>query len=166
MAVTAGIATTLSKTFEVEKNVDFSHERLKAPFFLRCGALFIDYIVVVAMPLIWLISTKLVVGGGINTTMTNTGWVIAVIVGLANLLVLPSMWGKTIGMMLTGITIVKTDGTRVGIGKILLRNTIGYSLTVLTLGLGFLISAVNPSGRSLHDFVAGTIVVSGRKKLR
>ena len=165
MAVTAGIAKTPSKTCEVEKNVDFSPERLKAPFFLRCGALFIDYIVVVAMPLVWLLSTRLIGGGGINATMTNTGWVIAVIVGVANLLVLPCMWGKSIGKMLTGLTIVKTDGTRAGIGKVLLRNTIGYLLTVLTLGLGFLISAVNSSGRSLHDFVAGTIVVSGRKKL-
>lgn len=165
MAVTAGIVRTPSKTFDVEKNVDFSPERLKAPFFLRCGALFIDYIVVVAMPLIWLVATKLIRGDGINAAMTNTGWVIAVIVGVANLLVLPCMWGKTIGKLLTGLTIVQTDGTRVRIGKILLRNTIGYLLTVLTLGLGFLISAVNSSGRSLHDFVAGTIVVRGRKKL-
>ena len=97
--------------------------------------------------------------------MNSTGWTIAIVIGLANLLILPAMWGKSVGKMLTGQTIVKKDGTRAGIGRILVRNTFGYLLTAVTLGLGFLISAVNSSGRSPHDFVAGTIVVSGRKKL-
>jgi uncharacterized RDD family membrane protein YckC len=46
----------------------------------------------------------------------------------------------------------------------LLRNTIGYVLTVATLGLGFLIAAITPSGRALHDYVAGTIVIRGRRR--
>src|SRR2546425_1151244 len=41
----------------------------------------------------------------------------------------------------------------------LLRNFIGYPVALLPFGLGFLIVTVNPSGRALHDLIAGTIVV-------
>jgi uncharacterized RDD family membrane protein YckC len=44
------------------------------------------------------------------------------------------------------------------------RDVVGYALTVLTLGFGFLIAAVIPSGRALHDYIAGTIVIRGRKR--
>ncbi|MEO7540216.1 MAG: RDD family protein, partial [Pyrinomonadaceae bacterium] len=65
--------------------------------------------------------------------------------------------------LLVGLTIVNWDGTRVRASSVLGRNLFGYALTVLTFGIGFLIAAVNSSGRALHDFVGGTIVVHGRK---
>ncbi len=165
MAAAADIATTPKKTVEIEKDADFSFERLKASFFLRCGALIIDYILIVMTPILWLLATKFLGEGRADVTMNNRGWIIAGIIGFANLLVFPAMWGKSVGKMLTGLTIVRSDGSRAGILRVLIRNTLGYLLTALTLGIGFLISAVNSSGRSLHDFVAGTIVVGGKKKL-
>jgi uncharacterized RDD family membrane protein YckC len=32
------------------------------------------------------------------------------------------------------------------------------------MGLGFLLAAFTPSGRALHDYIAGTIVVFGKKR--
>jgi uncharacterized RDD family membrane protein YckC len=165
MAATADVAATPKSSSETVNEAAFSYERLKAPFFLRCGALIIDYILVVATPIIWLLATKFLGEGHADTTMNNRGWVIAAIVAVANTIILPTVGGKSVGKMLTGLTIVKTDGSRSGVWRTLLRNTIGYLLTLVTLGLGFLISAVNSSGRSLHDFVAGTIVVAGKKTL-
>src|SRR5437016_7883875 len=52
-----------------------------------------------------------------------------------------------------------TDGQLPGIARILLRNFVGYPLSLLLFGLGFLLAAVNPSGRALHDLIAGTVVV-------
>jgi uncharacterized RDD family membrane protein YckC len=66
--------------------------------------------------------------------------------------------------MMAGIAILRKDGTPVRLGRILLRNTIGYLITILTFGLGFFIAALNKSGRSLHDLIAGTVVVYGRRK--
>ena len=132
MAVTADIATTPDRNFEKEKNAEFSPARLRAPFFLRCGALIIDYILLVATPILWLLLTKYFGDGGPNATMNSTGWTIAIVIGLANLLILPAMWGKSVGKMFTGQTIVKKDGTRAGIGRILVRNTFGYLLTAVT----------------------------------
>jgi uncharacterized RDD family membrane protein YckC len=63
-----------------------------------------------------------------------------------------------------GIRIMRTDGRPVRLGAIFARNVIGYFLTALTLGIGFLIAVINKSGRSLHDYIAGTVVVYARKR--
>ena len=42
--------------------------------------------------------------------------------------------------MLTGLRIVTIDGRSVSFGTILFRHTFGYLFTVLTAGLGFLLS--------------------------
>jgi uncharacterized RDD family membrane protein YckC len=67
--------------------------------------------------------------------------------------------------MLMGLTIVRLDGSKVDLGSILRRNLLGYAATALTFGTGFLISAVNRSGRSLHDVIGGTVVIRARKTL-
>jgi len=46
-----------------------------------------------------------------------------------------------------------------GIGRAFLRHFVGYPLSAFTLGLGFIIAALNPRGRGLHDLIAGTIVI-------
>jgi uncharacterized RDD family membrane protein YckC len=66
--------------------------------------------------------------------------------------------------MLAGITILNTDGTPVRLAGIVKRNILGYIITILTLGIGFFIVAVNKSGRALHDYIAGTTVVYARKR--
>src|SRR5437762_1520237 len=133
-----------------------------AVFSLRIAAFCIDYMLVMAVPVIWLLSSKFF-GEGANANISNTVWLFVVIVWLIDFLLLPLFRGQTFGKMLAGITMVKTDGTPVRLGSLLRRNIIGYLLTVITPGIGFLISAVNKTGRSLHDYVAGTVVVYGRK---
>jgi Mce-associated membrane protein len=146
------------------KIVDFSPERVKAPFFLRVAALFVDYMIMVAVPTLWLVLSKLIDSTS-AVTVGTTIWAIAATVFILNFLLLPLLTGKSVGKMLTGLTILRNDGSDVGLWHLLLRITVGFLLTVLTLGLGFLLAAVNSSGRALHDFVAGTIVVRGRKTL-
>ncbi len=163
MASAAKRAVPTTKSFQAEKIVDFSPERLKAPFTLRCAALSVDYIILLIFPVGWLALGKILGEGG-SVVIGATIWVIGLLFFLANFLVLPLFRGQTLGKMLTGLTILNVDGTNLSIGTVLLRNTVGYLATVLTLGIGFLISAVNNSGRSLHDFIAGTVVVHGNKK--
>ena len=146
------------------KIVDFSPERVKAPFFLRVAALFVDYMIMVAVPTLWLVLSKMIDPTS-AVTVGTTIWAIAATVFILNFVLLPLLTGKSVGKMLTGLTILRNDGSDVDLWHLLLRITIGFLLTVLTLGLGFLFAAVNSSGRSLHDFVAGTIVVRGRKTL-
>lgn len=162
MAAAATRAISTNKASEAEKIVNFSPDKLRAPFSLRCAALSIDYILLLVFPVGWLAAGKLLGGSG-TVAIGTTIWVIGILFLLANFLVLPLFRGQTVGKMLTGLTILNIDGTDIGFTTVLRRNVLGYFVTILTLGLGFLIAAVNSSGRALHDLIGGTVVVRGRK---
>jgi uncharacterized RDD family membrane protein YckC len=65
--------------------------------------------------------------------------------------------GQTIGMGLTGIKVVRTDGNRLGYGKALLRY-VGYVISALLLSLGFLWIGFDKRRQGWHDKIAGTLV--------
>jgi uncharacterized RDD family membrane protein YckC len=67
--------------------------------------------------------------------------------------------GLTLGKWAAGLRIQRVDGGNPGIGRVLLRHFVGYPLSLVTLGLGFLMTAVTVRGRGLHDMIAGTVVV-------
>jgi len=136
----------------------------KAPFYLRCAAILIDYMVLLCMPVGWLVFSQLAGEGAGNASISNIVWYFVAILWMIDFLAFPLFRGQTFGKMLVGITMMKTDGTPVRLGTLFLRNVIGYFLAAITLGLGFLVAVVNRSGRSLHDYLAGTIVVYGRKR--
>jgi uncharacterized RDD family membrane protein YckC len=66
--------------------------------------------------------------------------------------------GKTIGMALLGIRVVKADGTPIGPREAILR-TLALPLSFLVFGLGFLGILTNRNRYALHDRLAGTAVV-------
>jgi uncharacterized RDD family membrane protein YckC len=145
----------------------FDLVKLRAPFALRCAAVCIDYIIVAAIPVLALVFDRLTAGGtatGPSSLAGGTAWVIAVLVGLSNLILFPSLSGQTLGMMLCGLRIVSKNGRDASLAAIALRNTVGYLLTLLTFGIGFLMAAITPTGRSLHDYLAGTAVVFAIKR--
>lgn len=82
-------------------------------------------------------------------------------------LLVPVFWdGYTVGKRVVGIRIVKMDGSRVGIGVMLLRVLVGGLVYVVTLGIGLVISAImvgaREDKRSIHDLIAGTYVTANR----
>ena len=163
MSSIAEPAILSSKAFQMEKTIEFSPDTLRAPFFLRCAALFIDYMLLLGVPVGWLIFSKFFGDGAVNLSILSTVWLCVAIVWIINFLALPLFRGQTFGKMLAGITILRTDGAPARLGRMLLRNVLGYFVTALTLGPGFFIAAVNRSGRSLHDYIGGTVVVRARR---
>ncbi len=161
--------TVPSPRIKTEKVVvDFDPDRLKAPFLLRCGALLIDYILLISIPVISLLLARFSGEDGaklLTSELNNTGWLIMILLGLTNFIIFPMFTGQSIGKMLTGLRVVKLDGTNPTFGALFLRHIVGYPLTVLTGGIGFLISAFNQKGRSLNDIIAGTVVVYGRRRV-
>lgn len=158
--------TVAAKAFNTKQIiVDFDAERLKAPFLLRCGALLIDYILLVSIPVTsLLISRTLESDPSKLFRNANTGWLITILLALTNFIILPLFSGQTIGKILTGLKIVKNDGNAASFSRLLVRHLIGYPLTALTFGAGFLFSVFSGKGRALHDWLAGTIVVYGRTR--
>lgn len=152
----------------IETIIDFSPERLKAPFLLRCGALIIDYIIVIACPVIGILTSHYMGYDGtklLNSQLSSTGWLIGLLIGITDFVIFPLFSSQTIGKMLIGLRIVGDDGTAPSLGKILFRHLIGYPLTILTVGVGFLLSIFNVRGKALHDYVAGTVVIYGRRRI-
>ena len=135
--------------------------RYRAPFALRCGALLIDYIL---LALILTFSTMIarLMGGGARMaggTAEKIGLVLTLIAAVLDLGVLAGITGKSVGKYTTGLRIERKGGGAPGIPRALLRHFIGYPLSFLTFGLGFLIATIGTSGRALHDIISGTVVV-------
>lgn len=116
------------------------------------------------VPILWLLLSQLLSDSGVSGSLSGTVWLLTVLLWVLDFILLPLVTGRTVGKMLTGLTIVNVDGTPVRLSGLLLRNLLGYALSAATLGIGFLVAAVNTTGRGLHDLIAGTIVVSGRKR--
>lgn len=66
--------------------------------------------------------------------------------------------GQTPGKMVMGIKVVSTDGLPMTFEKAAMRH-LGYILSYLTLGLGFLIAIWDKNNQCFHDKFAGTYVV-------
>jgi uncharacterized RDD family membrane protein YckC len=66
--------------------------------------------------------------------------------------------GKTAGMALFGVRVVRPDGTDAS-GRQAVVRTLALPLSFLLLGLGFLGIVVGDKRRALHDVIAGTAVV-------
>lgn len=151
------------QTREVTTRRSESHARVRyrAPFALRCGALLIDYILL-ALILTFSVMIARLMGGGARLaggSAEKIGILITVVVAILDLGVLGGLRGQTIGKWTTGLRLERVDGGSPGIVRALLRTFIGYPLSLLPFGLGFLMVTVNPSGRALHDLLAGTVVV-------
>jgi uncharacterized RDD family membrane protein YckC len=66
--------------------------------------------------------------------------------------------GRTLGMTLFGLRVVRPDGTRAS-GKAALVRALTFPLSLLLFGLGFLGILFQDQRRALHDMLAGTAVI-------
>lgn len=143
-------------------------EPLRAPFALRCGALLIDYTLLVAILAFSTLVARILGGsarmaGGAADTI---GLLFVLGTGLLNFVVIAGASGKTLGKWATGLRIERTTGAQLGFGRALLRHLVGYPLSLLIFGIGFLFAAFDARGRALHDRLAGTLVVRDVKQQR
>ncbi|HEV3468875.1 MAG TPA: RDD family protein [Pyrinomonadaceae bacterium] len=143
---------------------EVNFERLRAPFSLRCGALLVDYIIPVGVvAFATLLARAFGDGRRAGGLLLTVGYVAALAVALLNLVVVAGLSGRTLGKWVAGLRIERRDGVPLSFGRALLRHLVGYPLTLLTLGVGFLLAAFSAEGRALHDLLAGTVVVRSRR---
>ncbi|HHH12516.1 MAG TPA: RDD family protein [Candidatus Moranbacteria bacterium] len=67
-------------------------------------------------------------------------------------------YSATPGKMILGLQIVKKDGTPIGWREIVIRY-LGYFVSMIALGLGFLHIAFSARKQGWHDLMAGTYVI-------
>jgi len=131
-----------------------------AGFWIRAGAYMIDGVVVGIAGAV----TYLFVPGA-------AGVLARTLLSLAYMTVLPVVnGGQTVGKMAAGIAIIREDEQPLTYVTTFLR-AIGYWVSTLVAGLGFVCAAFTDHKRALHDYIAGTRVVyvaavsTGRKAL-
>jgi len=66
--------------------------------------------------------------------------------------------GRTLGMAVAGLRVVRPDGSPVGWWQAIVR-IIALPLSFLTLGVGFLLIVLRQDHRALQDLIGGTAVV-------
>jgi uncharacterized RDD family membrane protein YckC len=148
----------------VSARAEVNFERLRAPFSLRCGALLIDYILMIGVLALATLLAR--VFGDVrrgSAFVLNAGYIAVAAVALLNFVVVAGLSGRTLGKWFAGLRIERKDGVPLSFVRALVRHLLGYPVTLLTLGAGFLLAAFHPRGRALHDLLAGTVVVRSRQ---
>jgi len=115
-----------------------------------------------------IVLSAVLLGRWIDRTLPDPGAFPAVLacgaVGLGVLVLLSYLadfwaWrGQTPGLMMMGLKVVTVDGSKPRLGRAFLR-ALGYLMSILTFGIGFLLIASDEHKQGLHDRIANTFVV-------
>jgi uncharacterized RDD family membrane protein YckC len=129
-----------------------------AGFWIRAVAVLIDAIVLlgarVALTAIaWAVFGEAAASRPVRAAL---GFV-TVVAGALYWILLHAMNGQTLGKMAVGVRVVALDGGPVGVSRAAVR-LVGYWVSSVALGIGYLIAAFRADKRALHDLLAGTRV--------
>src|ERR1041385_444353 len=140
--------TAAAETISMQRNVKpgsptANLTRIRGPFSLRCGAILIDYIVLVGILAFSTLVSRLLGGGArsAGSSSETIGIFLTLAVAILDLGILAGLTGLTIGKWATGLRILQSNGAAIGIGRAFLRHFVGYPLSAIPLGLGFIIAA-------------------------
>lgn len=132
-----------------------------AGFWIRTAARIIDGITIIAAGVI--LTALIFQENYFASYLTDdSSWTridtFAVLVEVAYMTVLVGALAGTVGKLLLGMRIVRTDGSRVGYWLAFDRYVAQY-LSLLLLGIGYLMVAFRRDKRGLHDLICDTAVV-------
>ncbi len=141
----------------------------KGGFWIRLMALVIDHIALLMILGIFIVVGFLALqmgSGGLGQTsyLEQATLILPTLIPLSVVLAavyftyLHGAWGRTIGKMILGLRVVRTDGQNLTYSRALVR-TFAYAVSALPFFLGFLWVCFNKKKRGLHDLIAGTEVV-------
>ena len=133
-----------------------------APILLRILAYVMDLTasVLITLALYWLLGLLLLSALSGNTFLANSlSQSMYFIGGFGYWVVVPLFMGATPAKMLFHMRIIPEADIPITPTQIILREVIGHILTVLTLGIGFLIALKDETQRGLNDRLAGTRLI-------
>ena len=140
----------------------------KAGFWIRLAAWLIDVACLfpVTIALTFAALTTIYFGGQLGGEINDQvialgGYTSAVIVSLSGVVyftLFVGSCGQTPGKMLCRLKVIRVNGQEITYGRALLRSQT-WMLSLLPVGLGFLMIACTRQKRALHDILAGTSVI-------
>jgi uncharacterized RDD family membrane protein YckC len=133
-------------------------------FTRRVGANIIDGIIISMLTLVVVVLLGLfgVLFGMYRTSEEITGeWLIVISAAIVSVLYFVGSWastGQTVGHTALTARVALPNGGKLSVGRAILRY-IGYVISSLVLGIGFLWIIFDPRNRGWHDKLAGSVVV-------
>jgi uncharacterized RDD family membrane protein YckC len=124
----------------------------------RFLALMVDYLIIGIIADIVGMAYRFGMGSSSYTMSFQAAFWVSTLLFLAYFTVLVADSGQTFGKKLLGVRVVRTDGLPVSYGRALGR-TVGYYISSLLFGLGFLWALWDGSNQTWHDKLADTLVV-------
>jgi uncharacterized RDD family membrane protein YckC len=131
--------------------------RRPAGFWIRAGALLLDGLFLLAVQAALRVVAWLVFGPSSARAVRAALQGFTVALGVVYPVIFHWRGGQTLGKMVTGIRVVAVGGGPLTLGQAVLRQ-IGYWISALALGIGYLMAGVRRDKRALHDLIAGTRV--------
>ena len=131
-----------------------------AGFWRRAGAVLIDTIIamIIMVPLIYVFYGEFFAADDLSS-LDAKGLFIENIIPIVLTVFFWTVFKATPGKMAVGCEIVNAKtGEKLGIGRSIVRY-LGYFISTLPLGLGFLWVVFNKRKRGWHDLIAGTVVI-------
>jgi uncharacterized RDD family membrane protein YckC len=131
----------------------------------RFVAFLLDLLTIILAYDVFIAATNLLVStvSGRNFNLTElsiTSWLLLIAWALFYCSSTVTSSGRTLGMAVAGLRVVRVDGTPATWGGALAR-VLALPLSFLTLGIGFLLIVIRSDHRALHDLIGGTAVVYG-----
>jgi uncharacterized RDD family membrane protein YckC len=131
-----------------------------AGFWIRWVAGFIDGIVLQVVGFIggFMIGFVLAIAGMTKITPFISGF-FGLILGWGYNIFMIHKYQATLGKMAIGVAVISEEGNQLSLGKIILRETLGKILSVITLFIGYIMAGFTAKKQALHDKIAGSVVV-------
>lgn len=132
-------------------------EMAYAGFWIRFVASFIDGLILAAAQY----AIGIAIGSGLadQSTSSMSGLrLVPLAISGAYEIILTAVGGQTLGKMVCGVSVVRADGTAIGLGRSIARYFAKF-VSAFTLLIGYLIAGFDPKKRALHDMICGTRVV-------
>lgn len=147
-----------------------------AGFVTRAIAIIIDILIVIVTVMVLTAAIRIplefFLGFDVGSCSTDVEWTqtlmchavnfflaaIAILTAPIYFIFLSTAGGQTIGKYVMGVRVVRLDGKAMGYWRATLRY-LGYFISILALGLGFLWVVIDDRRRGFHDKLAGTCVI-------
>lgn len=152
-------------SLHVAPNRDIGLQGHDAGVVTRLASFVIDVVVVVVLYdlVIRIVETLVSTLAGKNFTVAHTPvapWLLLIALAALYGVIPVAAGGRTLGMAIIGLRVVRPDGTPAGNREAMVR-FLALPLSFLTVGVGFLLILLRPDGRALHDLIGRTSVVYG-----
>lgn len=135
-----------------------------APLDKRVKAFLIDLLIILSISLLTIVSGLLTVGNGVLSGIVNLSYIFIPVYLILTLLIstymlfLHGFYGKTLGKMLMGISVIGENGKRIDLSASFIR-WVGLFISAVPFSYGFISAYFDKNLQAWHDKLSKTYVI-------